>query len=143
MVWLVAICVPLGPSLAYSCGCQSVWWQGEVASAENANCHCGVGGCCALAAASSTCCHRSPDSDSSTKTSSSRCCCKHDNQPASEPVSIPARSTDSQQLALPFCQASVVGFTEREGVGVFDGSWATLTTSSAIERCCLLCRFTL
>jgi hypothetical protein len=147
LVWLAAICVPLGPTWVSACGCRTTSPESTVAAAGvPAGCR-GPGGCCsARKAQRGSCCRESTDAEfrSGVKATSGCHCKGSDAQPTSDPIATPDdRSADSEQLTQPslVATASCCAGSERES-GCCHGMAAS-RVSSGIERCILFCRFTL
>ncbi len=146
LVWLAAICVPLGPSWASSCCCQTTCPENDAALARVATCCRTSGGCCSVRGVErGSCCHESAGRQcQSEENATSGCDCRDlDDQPTSDPIATPNRGVGTEQLAQPSVAATASCRVEFAPLSGSRHWMATSRASSTIERCILLCRFTL
>ena len=146
LVWLAAIWMPLGPSWAYSCDCQTTCRESDAVPAGGTACCRPSGGCCAVNGVErASCSHELTDGQGQSKgDASSGCPCKDlDDRPTSDPIAALNRPADREQLTQPPVAATARCRVESEPTSGCRHGMAASRASSGIERCILLCRFTL
>lgn len=146
LVWLAAICVPFGSSWASSCGCQTTCPDSNGSPDRVTTCCSVSGGCYSSRGADlASCCHESPDGQCQSEGNvASGCQCRDlDDQQTSDPIAAPNRGVETEHLTQP-SDAATASFRIESDPTSGSRHWtATSHAPSGIERCILLCRFTL